>query len=193
MDGLAGLDGWRWIFILEGISTVIVGALCFFLLCDSPALSARWLDAEEIRYLELRQLARRSNGPLELKDKARKQFDVAIFNDIFWDYKIYLLVLANWSNAVPNYAMKFTMPTILTSMGYQSEIAQLLTIPPYAFGAISSYAFAIFADKYSWRYPFLIGPQICVVVAFSVLFALSRDIVNNVAACYSAVCLAMLG
>lgn len=193
MDGIAGLDGWRWIFILEGIFTVTVGALCFLLLCDSPALSTSWLDAEEIRYLELRQLARRSNSPREFRDNTKKHFDLAIFKDIFCDYKLYLLSLANWSNAVPNYAMKFTMPTILTSMGYKSANAQLLTIPPYILGAISAYAFAIFADKYSWRYPFLIGPQICVVVAFSVLFALSGNIEDNVAACYFAVCLAMLG
>lgn len=54
--------------------------------------------------------------------------------------------------------MKFTMPTILTSMGYETADAQLLTIPPYAVGAMSAYAFAVFADKYSWRYPFILGP-----------------------------------
>lgn len=193
MDGVAGLDGWRWIFILEGIFTVAIAVMCIFLLCDSPALSTRWLDDEEIRYLELRQLARRSTSPSDYKDNSGKHFDIAIFKDILYDYKIYLLIFANWSNAVPNYAMKFTMPTILTSMGYTSANAQLLTIPPYAIGAISAYAFAIFADKYSWRYPFIIGPQLCLVTAFAVLFGLSGDIENNVGACYFAVCLATFG
>lgn len=53
MDGLAGLEGWRWIFILEGLATVCIGLMCFILLIDTPALSTRWLDPEEIRYLEL--------------------------------------------------------------------------------------------------------------------------------------------
>lgn len=53
MDGVGGYEGWRWIFILEGLVTVILGAACIFLLIDTPALSTRWLDAEEIRYLEL--------------------------------------------------------------------------------------------------------------------------------------------
>lgn len=53
MDGIAGLEGWRWIFILEGLATVVLGVACFFLLIDTPALSKRWLSAEEIRYLEL--------------------------------------------------------------------------------------------------------------------------------------------
>lgn len=53
MDGTAGLEGWRWIFILEGIATVVLGVMCFFFLIDTPALSKRWLEPEEIRYLEL--------------------------------------------------------------------------------------------------------------------------------------------
>ena len=53
MDGVAGLQGWRWIFLLEGIATVCLGVGCFFLLIDTPALSSRWLEPDEIRYLEL--------------------------------------------------------------------------------------------------------------------------------------------
>lgn len=53
MDGTAGLEGWRWIFILEGLASVVLGIACFFLLIDTPALSKRWLSPEEIRYLEL--------------------------------------------------------------------------------------------------------------------------------------------
>lgn len=186
MDGVGGLEGWRWIFILEGILTVIVAVTCFFCLCDSPALSTSWLDADEIRYLELRQLSRQ-------QVKAKGHFNSALFKDLLTDYKIYLLILVNWSNAVPNYAMKFAMPSILKGMHYTSSNAQLLTIPPYAVGAISAYAFAIFADRYSWRYPFIVGPQCCLVVAFAILFAKSADAQNNVAVCYFAVCLATFG
>lgn len=53
MDGVAGYEGWRWIFLIEGIATVVLGVACFFLLIDTPALSKRWLDPEEIQYLEL--------------------------------------------------------------------------------------------------------------------------------------------
>jgi sugar phosphate permease len=192
MDGAAGLEGWRWIFILEGIMTVVVAVMCFFLLCDSPALSTSWLDTDDIRYLELRQVTRRATNAREFKE-SNKHFDTAIFKDIFCDYKIYLLILANWSNAVPNYAMKFTMPTILTSMGYTSANAQLMTIPPYAIGAVSAYAFAIFADKYTWRYPFIVVPQCCIITAFCILFAKGGSIEDNVGLCYFAVCLACFG
>lgn len=205
MDGIAGLEGWRWvclspfprgcpsltsqIFILEGLATVAIGVLCFPFLVDSPALSG-WLDQDEKRYLELRQAARRVVKPDEFRDK---HLDKAAFFSVVLDWKMWLLILANWSNAVPNYAMKFTMPQIIKNMGYTSSMAQLMTIPPYACGAISAYAFSVFADKYSWRFPFLVGPQLSLIVAFSILFAKSGDIKNNIGLCYFAVCLACAG
>ncbi|KAK7529842.1 major facilitator superfamily domain-containing protein [Phyllosticta citribraziliensis] len=193
MSGVAGLRGWRWIFIIEGIFTVAVAVMCFFLLCDTPALSSGWLDAEEIRYLELRQISRRAQMPSEYKESDGGHFNLKIFRDILFDCKIYLLTFASWSNAVPNYAMKFTMPSILTGMGYANSAAQLMTIPPYAIGAVSAFGFAIFADRTSWRYPFLVGPQLCIITAFVILFAMSGDIKDNVAVCYFAVCLACFG
>lgn len=106
---------------------------------------------------------------------------------------MYLLILVNWSNAVPNYALKFTMPQIIKNMGFKSANAQLLTIPPYAVGAISSFVFSVFADRFTWRMPFIVAPQLMLVVAFSILFTKAAEITKNIALCYFAVCLACLG
>ncbi|KAF6805701.1 major facilitator superfamily transporter [Colletotrichum sojae] len=163
--------------------------MCFFLLVDPPALS-KWLDVDEIRFLELRQQARRVVRPNEFRDS---HFDKKALLSVLSDGKIYLLILANWSNTVPNYAMKFTMPQIIKNMGYTSASTQLLTIPPYAVGAASAYLFSVFADRYSWRMPFIVGPQVLLVVAFSILFVKSDDIKNNIALNYFAVCLACFG
>ena len=68
MDGVGGYEGWRWIFILEGLATVVVGVASFFLLIDTPGMSSRWLDADEIRYLEL-QLFIKDGGAFEETDQ----------------------------------------------------------------------------------------------------------------------------
>ncbi|KAL1882090.1 hypothetical protein VTK73DRAFT_2499 [Phialemonium thermophilum] len=190
MDGLGGYEGWRWIFIIEGLMTVAIGAACFFLLPDSPSLSTGWLTPEEARYLELRQIARRVLAPQDYREKS---FDWKALWGIVKDWKMYLLILANWSQAVPNYAMKFTMPSIVKSMGFTSAKAQLLTIPPYACGAISAYVMSVLADRFSWRMPSVVVPQICVVVGFSILFSKAAEIQTNIAVCYFAVCLACAG
>ena len=106
---------------------------CYFLLLDSPSLSPAWLTPDEIRYLEVRQVASNTHSG------HHKGFDRQIIFSVLLDWKIYLLIFASWSNAVPNYALKFSMPEIIKSMGYESANAQLLTIPPYAVGAASAF------------------------------------------------------
>lgn len=178
------------IFIIEGLMTVVGGLLCFLILADSPALASRWLTPDEIRYLELRQLSRQINSPQEFREK---RFDWKYVLSVVLDWKMYLFILVSWSNAVPNYALKFTMPTIVKSMGFTSANAQLLTIPPYVCGAISAYILSLLADRASWRMPYIVGPQACVITAFAILFAKADDISHNIALCYFAVCLSCAG
>ncbi|KAM5359757.1 hypothetical protein ACJZ2D_014238 [Fusarium nematophilum] len=54
LDGVGGVAGWRWIFILEGVASVLAGISTFFLLIDTPALSGRWLTEDEKKYPTLR-------------------------------------------------------------------------------------------------------------------------------------------
>jgi MFS family permease len=89
--------------------------------------------------------------------------------------------------------MKFTMPTITKSMGFTSANAQLLTIPPYVIGAISSIVFAKLSDRHYWRMPFIVIPFLFLVVGFSVILPFAPKIKDNIAACYVAVCLVCVG
>lgn len=124
MDGLGGYEGWRWIFLIEGIASVLAGFVSLYLLPNSPELSHKWLQPDEIRYLELNHIkyrGRRSQGGHKVEAKALVK--------VFKDWQIYLLGLVFMSNTVPNYGLKFTMPQIIRNMGFTSSNAQLLTIP----------------------------------------------------------------
>nr|WP_198984594.1 MFS transporter [Herbaspirillum sp. ASV7] len=50
MDGAGGLRGWHWLFMLEGLPTVLLGGVCLFFLTDRPA-QAKWLDARQRAWL----------------------------------------------------------------------------------------------------------------------------------------------
>ena len=50
MDGDRGYHAWRWVFILEGIATILIGFMSFFALTDFPE-EARWLTEEERRFI----------------------------------------------------------------------------------------------------------------------------------------------
>lgn len=51
MEGVGGLAGWQWIFILEGLLTIIAGLASWFFIHDSPD-SAKWLDQEEKDFIK---------------------------------------------------------------------------------------------------------------------------------------------
>ncbi|EEU43615.1 uncharacterized protein NECHADRAFT_94941 [Fusarium vanettenii 77-13-4] len=194
MDGIGGLEGWRWIFLLEGIVTVLLGVVTYFWLIDSPALSSGWLEPDEVRYLELRQRADPSRRAMaRAKNEGTGSDTRKALISVLCDWQIWMHGIIYWSNTVPNNALKFTMPQIVRNMGFEATRAQLLTIPPYIIGAISAFVSSWFADRFSWRMPFIVGPQLIVIVAYSVLFAMAGDITNNVPACYFSICLACLG
>ena len=50
MQGVGGYSSWRWVFILEGIATMVIGITAFFLVSDFPA-DVRWLSAEEKEFV----------------------------------------------------------------------------------------------------------------------------------------------
>lgn len=193
MDGLAGLEGWRWIFIIEGLASVAMGFLCFPLLIDTPAHSSRWLSPDEIRYLQLRQLSIPGNTDKARTMEAEKSRKWEIVKSVVGDWQLYLQALVYWSNTVPNYGMKFTMPQIIANMGYTSSNAQLMTIPPYIIGALSAWLSALVSNRFRWRMPFIVGAQTLVVIAFAVLFSKSAEIASSIGACYFAIILSCVG
>jgi MFS family permease len=81
MDGIGGYEGWRWIFILEGLATIVLGVACFFFLIDTPALSKRWLEPDEIQYLELSMF---------IKQGGRVEHESA------FKWRDLMMVLTNW-------------------------------------------------------------------------------------------------
>lgn len=58
-DGMLGMRGWHWLFILEGIPTVLMGLVCLFYLTDRPE-QARWLSNEQRNWLSARMAQERA-------------------------------------------------------------------------------------------------------------------------------------
>ena len=50
MNGVAGLAGWQWVFLLEGIPAVVLGVVTLYYLTDRPA-QAQWLTLPERTWL----------------------------------------------------------------------------------------------------------------------------------------------
>lgn len=64
---------------------------------------------------------------------------------------------------------------------------------PYTVGAVSGLVASLFADRFTWRMPFLVGAQVLLIIAFAILVAKAEAIKDNIAVCYFAVHLACAG
>ncbi|RBQ98167.1 hypothetical protein FVER53590_30330 [Fusarium verticillioides] len=82
MDGVAGQEGWRWIFLLEGITTVLMGVITPFLLPDTPERRPKWLTEEESDYLIRRIVA--ENGGERANEEGQK-LTLALIKDVVTD------------------------------------------------------------------------------------------------------------
>ncbi|MDA3627543.1 MFS transporter [Saccharopolyspora sp. WRP15-2] len=122
-EGVAGLHGWQWMFLLEGLPCVVLGFIVWKTLADTPE-QAKWLSAAE-------------------KDQLRR--DIAVdqdkgqhsFRQVLRDPKVYLLAVGYFCLISGLYAVSFWLPTILKENGLTDTVTiGLYSAVPYAFAIV---------------------------------------------------------
>lgn len=108
LDGLGGLHGWQWMFLVEGLITILVGGLVWFALPSKPA-DARWLTAEEAAVL--RERAAGPESPTRLRGNLRLAFG---------DPTVLLLAAIYFINQAIGAGVGFNFPALIESLGLQS-------------------------------------------------------------------------
>lgn len=168
MNGLGHQEGWRWIFYIEGIATVVVGALAFFLLYDFPSDRPKFLTEEECdrTISRLQEDAGAGSG---------EHFSWKQVRAAFSDWKIYVFCLCYIGIVQPFYSLSLFCPTIVQSIGYKSYQAQLMTAPPYAVAFITTMTTAFFSDRYARRAIFIIFWLIICIIGFIILIVVENS------------------
>ncbi|KAJ4299257.1 hypothetical protein N0V90_004501 [Kalmusia sp. IMI 367209] len=154
LDGHSGLDGWQWIFMIEGLVPVALALVIWKVLPDSPE-TASFLNQTERDFL-VKRLAEETgsgHGRVTNQDKMEKKFVIAGLSD----WKIWAAVVIFWGNTVGVYGFTATVPTVINQLGYSAANAQLLTIPIYVFASIMTIIFAWWSDHIQTRSPFIIA------------------------------------
>ncbi|EUC46479.1 hypothetical protein COCMIDRAFT_35841 [Bipolaris oryzae ATCC 44560] len=190
MDGIGGYEGWRWIFLLEGIATVSLGISCFFFLIDSPALSGRWLKPDEIRFLELQRFIKDGGKHGEEEKEGFKWNDLKM---VLCNWRLYMQAYILLCISACSYGTKFTLPTITKGMGFSNTNAQLMTVPPYVAGALSSIFFAKLSDRFYWRLPFVAIPLCLIFIGYSVIISFDGNLGGNLGPAFFAIILTCMG
>ncbi|KAL4904624.1 hypothetical protein BDW74DRAFT_168238 [Aspergillus multicolor] len=158
MDGVSGLKGWRWILIIEGIPTVLIGVATWFFLADDPE-TAYYLNAEE-RALVVKVRSRHFGHTA-----SAQKFHWADVKEGASDWRIYAFCIAQFGIDTMLYGYSTFLPTIIRGLGdWSTPEVQALTIPCYALGAIAYLIVAWFSDRIQKR-----GIFCCIFAAISVV------------------------
>ncbi|BCS18891.1 uncharacterized protein APUU_11719A [Aspergillus puulaauensis] len=116
MDGIGGKEGWAWIFILEGLVTIVVGVMSFWMVYDFPDEATFLSDDDRKRVL--RRLASDQQASAE-----HENFKMAYFWNSVKDWKTYTGMIIYMGADGCLYAFSLFVPTIINELVYR-----LLTI-----------------------------------------------------------------
>lgn len=163
MEGLAGLRGWRWIIIIEGLPTVILGISIIWWMADTPQ-TAFYLTPEERTLIDLRM--RQQVGHTESSEQMHKEDVYAGLKD----WKIWLFCLGQFGGDIILYGYSTFLPTIIRGLGtWTVPQVQALTIPCYATGAISYLVVAYLSDRYQRRAVFCVMSGLICATGYALL------------------------
>lgn len=154
MDGAHGWRAWKWLFLIEGCITMLAGLSCLVSLPRFPyqytidkTSKPAWLTQTELEYAQLR--VKYASGPDAPTDTFRWSDVIAAAKD----RKTYLMMMMFWwGGSVPTYSLSYTLPTMVSNLGYSAIEAQALSTPPYIFATVVCVLFGWLSDKYQSRY-----------------------------------------
>lgn len=160
MDGVGGLEGWRWLFIIEGCASVLVAFLTFFFLSDDFE-SAKFLNEEDKSLMRIRaEISSRYNG--------RPEFDWAEVKRAVLDPKLYISSFSQFMADICSFGLSSFLPLIIRSFGYDTVTTQLLTIPVFATASLGYIAVSWMSDRWQQRAMFMMPAALLTAVGYAV-------------------------
>lgn len=142
LDGLYGLHGWQYMYILEAIPTILCGIVVLFVLTDKPD-QAKFLTVEERSWLA---------GQLASERTAKDAVETLSVWKSFYDPRVLLLSLNYFGIITASLGMLIFIPQIIKSIGVTSNMTVgWLTMIPYIAGTISLIAWGAVSDRMKER------------------------------------------
>lgn len=168
MDGIHGLHGWQWMFLVEGAPAVLLGILTLFVLADRPQ-EAKWLTAQECEQVVGDVVANNPNGKSSLRDAAR-------------DPRIYALALVYFSVMCGLYILGFWLPSMIKGYGVTDPFHNgLLSAVPFVAAAIGMIVISRHSDARGERRWHLFTCMIAAALALVACTTVSDELILGLA------------
>ncbi|KAL3465363.1 major facilitator superfamily domain-containing protein [Aspergillus heterothallicus] len=163
LHGRAGLEGWRWMYLVQGIVSCIIGILTYWWMVDFPEnarKSFRFLTDVEAKAAAQRIQADRGDVTLD-------PFSWSKILVNFADPKLYGLACMYFLLNLVSTALNYFLPQILVSgMGFSANESILLSTPPYYYAILPVLLTSFFGDSYHIRGPLITFNALCLIAGF---------------------------
>ncbi|KAI1306387.1 retrograde regulation protein 2 [Xylaria venustula] len=175
LDGRGGITGWRYMFLVQGLITVVIGLVTYIWMVDFPENAHRslwFLTPAEQELAVARINADRKD--VEIEEFAWSKIFVHAA-----DPKIYGFAVMFFLLNIVSTSLSYFLPSILQGgLGFSANQAILLNAPPYYYAVIPVLLSSIVGDKFRFRGPVIIFNCVTLVVGFSLLGFAKQDAVR---------------
>ncbi len=137
MDGLAGLHGWQWLFIIEAVPALILAVVVFYYLTDRPA-DAAWLPAENRTWL-MRRIA--------AEEQVRTSAEHFSVGQALVGGRVLALSLVYFGVVASLYGLSFFLPQIVRQFGVSTLQNSFISAVPFVIGVIATLVWGRLSDQ----------------------------------------------
>ncbi|KAF2773441.1 putative MFS transporter [Teratosphaeria nubilosa] len=166
LDGRGGLAGWRWMFLVQGLVTIVLGVVTYFWIVDFPdqAHKSFWFLTAEEQELAVSRIQK------DRKDAHVEPFTWAGVLVYAKDIKLYGYALMIFMTNLVTTSLAYFMPIILEDgMGYGQNASIILSAPPYYWAIVPVMVTSLISDRYRIRAPIILFNCICLIIGFCML------------------------
>lgn len=164
LDGHRGLEGWRWIFIIEGAITVAFSAIMYFFISDFPE-EAKFLTENERAFMKAKLALDVGDSSIDVK------LDFRAVLTVFKEWKIWISGLIYFCLIIPSYGYAYFAAAIVKSLGFSAIQTQFHSVPPWVCAFGFSMTLAVLSDKIRHHAAFALFSALTAVAGFVMLLA----------------------
>jgi ACS family tartrate transporter-like MFS transporter len=133
MDGVSGLHGWQWLFLIEGLPAVLMAIAVLKLMPDSPN-RASWLSMEE-KAVVAGQILKEDTGE-------KREFWPALR-----DPRVLALAATAFGIQSALFGINLWLPQIVQAMGFSAQATGFIVVPPYALSVVAMILWGRSSDR----------------------------------------------
>jgi len=166
LNGIWGLHGWQWVFIGEGLPTILIGLSVMWVLTERPS-QATWLTDAERSWLE---------AELAQEKRAVESVRAHSILSAMINPRVVAFTVIFAGVGMSGVGLVLFLPQILKGLGLSNTQAGLLTSVPYVFGTLAIIGFGHLSDRIGDRFWILVGTCACGAVGMAIGGALHNSI-----------------